>query len=96
MKLEKKFIALFSHCNQCKIHCKTSSEWLGSFAYDPKVRCSGLWNDHHVCSKDEFTEDGLNRLLELAKATPNSDQKRLNDLEKELQKHKDCSEHTEN
>lgn len=65
LQLEKKLIALFSHCK----HCRPSDNWIGNHAYRKQIRDSGLWNVKHVCSVNEFTLADLPRLKKLINET---------------------------
>ena len=65
LQMEKKLIALFSHCEAC---CP-SKKWLGNYAYRKEIRDSGLWNIKHIHSVNEFTQSDLPRLLQLVDKT---------------------------
>ena len=46
LRLEECLIATLAGCQSCK----PSSNWLGRYAKDEKIRLSGLWNSQHVDS----------------------------------------------
>ncbi|MFQ5911336.1 MAG: hypothetical protein ACE5IJ_11555 [Thermoplasmata archaeon] len=63
--MERKLIALLSACPDCR----ASREWLGKFAYDEKVRSSGLWNSRHVGEAVSLTRDERGRFKEAVEET---------------------------
>jgi len=63
--LEEKLIASLAACPQCE----PSEDWLGRFAWNEKVRRSGLWNSDHVDSENKMNSKDLERLNQLVKQT---------------------------
>lgn len=63
--IERKLIASLSACQACE----PSEKWLGLYAYDQKVKTSGLWNSHHVFGLEALTEDDVRQLERLVDRT---------------------------
>ncbi len=56
--MEGKLIGILSSCPECV----ASSEWLGRFAYNERVRSSGMWNSDHVGGRVGLTPEERRRL----------------------------------
>ena len=64
-RLEARIIATVAACTLCQ----PSGTWLGSHAYPPLVRSSGLWNSQHV-GGPVATRSDLDRLATLVRSSP--------------------------
>jgi hypothetical protein len=64
-RLEARIIATVAACTLCQ----PSGTWLGSHAYPPLVRSSGLWNRQHV-GGPVATRSDLDRLATLVRSSP--------------------------
>lgn len=62
---EEKLIANLAACPDCR----PSKEWLGRFAWNEKVRRSGLWNNNFVDSLNKMTGEDLERFEQLVLET---------------------------
>jgi len=62
--MEKKLIATLSKCPQCG----PSNRWLGLWAYNEKVKSSGLWNSDYVDEPYEMTPSDLEKFEGYAKS----------------------------
>ena len=63
--LERVIIRDLSHCPTCK----SSDGWLGRFAYNPKVRSSGMWNSEFTFGALAAVDEYVKTLASLADET---------------------------
>jgi len=61
-RLEVKLIATLASCPSCK----PSDSWLGQFAWNEKVKRSGLWNSNFVYSPTEISREDVATFEQLA------------------------------
>jgi len=66
-RMEEGIIATLANCRQCS----PSATWLGRFAYNERVRNSGLWNSDYVVGAIPLDSAELSRLGELVRNEEN-------------------------
>jgi len=57
-EMERKLIATLARCHECS----PSENWLGRWAYNEKVRRSGMWNSEYVDDEYEMTITDLEEM----------------------------------